>query len=99
MAVYSYRCTGPACPTPHPFDVRRPIGTADPATPCPACGGEAVRVFTPPLLGLADRGRLSLIDTTEKTRWEPGVVAAPPAAPRSRGRVTADPRHRTLPRP
>ena len=32
------------------FDVRRPIGTAEETALCPACGGDAVRVFSPPML-------------------------------------------------
>ncbi|MEU6701291.1 zinc ribbon domain-containing protein [Pseudonocardia sp. NPDC046786] len=95
MATYTYRCA-----TDGPVDVRRPIGTAPATLACPACGAEAVRLITPPMLGIADRGRMGLIDRAEASRTEPQVVTSLPSAagaPRPNARI--DPRTRGLPRP
>lgn len=94
MATYGFRCEFDG-----PVDVNLPIGTAPAAIPCPSCGTPSARVFTAPMLGLADRGRLAVIDRTESTRSEPTVVSAPPP-----GRLPAqprrlDPRTSRLPRP
>ncbi|MGE3288571.1 MAG: zinc ribbon domain-containing protein [Pseudonocardia sp.] len=93
MATYTYRCTVDG-----PVDVRAPIGTAPVTIACPACGVPSPRVITAPMLGLADRGRMAVIDRTEHSRAEPDVVSA---LPRRSGRPAAslDPRTRTLPRP
>ncbi len=97
MATYTYRCGADG-----PLDVRRPIGTAPATVPCPTCGATASRMITAPMLGLADRGRMALIDRAEASRTEPAVVSAIPAAPRP-GRAARtprpDPRTRHLPRP
>jgi putative FmdB family regulatory protein len=45
MASYLYRCG--AC---GPWEVHRPIGTAEPMSTCPACGALGRRRYTPPLL-------------------------------------------------
>jgi putative FmdB family regulatory protein len=95
MATFPYRC-----PQDGPFEINRPIGTADRSVPCPQCGGDALRVFTAPLLGLADRGRMSALDRCERTRSEPDVVTSPPGRPRpgTRGAATP-PAWNKLPRP
>lgn len=95
MATYTFRCA-----TDGPVDVRLPIGTAPVAITCPRCGSPSARVFTAPLLGLADRRRMAVIDHAESSRSEPAVVSALPAGrrrPASTGRL--DPRTRALPRP
>ncbi|WP_214401903.1 FmdB family zinc ribbon protein [Pseudonocardia lacus] len=95
MATYTYRCEVDG-----PLDVRRPIGTAPATVPCPACGATAPRMITAPMLGLADRGRMALIDRSEASRTDPAVVSAVPAAPRARRAAPRlDPRTRHLPRP
>lgn len=98
MATYGYRCDVDG-----PVDVRLPIGTAPGAIACPRCGAPSVRVFTAPLLGLADRTRLSLIDRAEASGSEPAVVASLPSTPRAGRRAAAaprpDPRTSRLPRP
>jgi putative FmdB family regulatory protein len=95
MATYAYRCEVDG-----PLDVRRPIGTAPTTVPCPACGATAQRMITAPMLGLADRGRMAVIDRAEASRTEPSVVSAIPSAPRStRPAPRLDPRTRHLPRP
>lgn len=95
MATYTFRCTIDG-----PVDVRLPIGTAPAAIACPRCGAPSARVFTAPLLGLADRRRMAVIDHAGSSRSEPAVVSALPAGRRrsaSTGRL--DPRTRALPRP
>src|SRR6476661_8191551 len=44
MATYQYRCKQDGL-----TNLSRPIGTAEPSTPCPKCGAEMNRVFTAPL--------------------------------------------------
>lgn len=93
MATYAYRCDSDG-----PIEVRRPIGTAPDTVACPSCGGPSTRVFSPPMLGLADRERMAVIDRAEASASEPSVVSSPP----SRRRTPAprlDPRTRGLPRP
>jgi putative FmdB family regulatory protein len=99
MATYGYRCARHG-----PFEVHRPIGTAPATVSCPSCGGRSTRVFTPPMLGIADRNRVAVIDRAEASRSEPAVVSAPPPARRASGGHLApaprlDPRTRRLPRP
>jgi putative FmdB family regulatory protein len=95
MATYTYRCDADGR-----VDVRLPIGTAPATTPCPRCGDSAVRVFTPPLLGFADRGRMAVIDHAESTRYEPRVVSAPAGTRRKRTPMAPpNPAFRGLPRP
>ena len=94
MPLYAYRCgdDGPA-------EVMRPLGAAPAVISCPTCGGDARRMITAPMLGLADRTRLAAIERAEASRTEPTVVPAPPprtAAPR---RPRLDPRTAALPRP
>jgi putative FmdB family regulatory protein len=98
MATYGYRCA-----TDGPVEVRLPIGTAPAVLTCPRCGAPSARVFTAPLLGLADRRRMTVIDHAEASRSEPAVVTSLPTAPRAGGRRRTtgrlDPRTRALPRP
>ena len=93
MATYTYRCA-----TDGPVDVRRPIGTAPVSVPCPACGATSSRVITAPMLGLADPGRMALLDRSARSRFEPDVVSSLPTPPRTRA-PRLDPRTRKLPRP
>jgi hypothetical protein len=96
MATYRYRCVVDGV-----FDVSRPIGTAGSQWPCPVCNGEAVRVFSAPMLSLAPRSLVAAIDSTEKTRDEPEVVSAlPPRRARTRRPAAAlNPSLQRLPRP
>jgi putative FmdB family regulatory protein len=96
MPRYAYRCDEDG-----PVDVVRPLGAAPRVISCPTCGGDARRVFTAPMLGLADRGRMAAIDRAEASRTEPTVVSgAPPPAPRrARPAARPDPRTAALPRP
>ena len=45
MAIYEYRCERDGA-----FDVVAPIGTAPATVACPACAGEAARVFSNPMV-------------------------------------------------
>ena len=93
MATYTYRCAVDG-----PVDVRAPIGTAPLTIACPTCGVPSPRMITAPMLGLADRGRMSVIDRTERSRTEPDVVSSLPRQPGRPG-ARLDPRTRALPRP
>lgn len=92
MATYTYRCTPDG-----PVDAVFPIGTAPSTISCPRCGETSTRLFSPPMLGLADRGRMTAIDLAESSRTEPAVVSAPPPKP-ARPAPRLDPRTRLLPR-
>jgi putative FmdB family regulatory protein len=95
MPLYAYRCGEDG-----PVEVARPLGTAPTAISCPTCGGDAVRVFTAPMLGLGDRTRMAAIDRAEASRTEPTVVSGPPPrASRSPRPARLDPRTAALPRP
>ena len=95
MAIYTYRCGADG-----PVDVRRPIGTAPASVACPSCGAVSPRMITPPMLGLADRGRTAVIDRSERSRTEPDVVTSIPGTVRpARPAPRVDPRTRGLPRP
>ncbi|MCC3275959.1 MULTISPECIES: FmdB family zinc ribbon protein [unclassified Arthrobacter] len=95
MPLYSYRC--PDC---REFDVFLAMGEATGFIPCPICGHAAQRRFTGPHLSHASGSAYRLLEKTERSASEPGVVAVPgteAAAPRAT--TSANPLHRKLPRP
>ncbi len=95
MAIYTYRCDADGR-----VDVRMPIGTAPATVTCASCGGPTARVFTAPMLGFADRGRMAVIDHAEASRYEPEVVTAPTGIRRKRTLIAPpNPAFRGLPRP
>jgi hypothetical protein len=57
------------------------------------------RVITTPMLGLADRTRMAVIDRAEASRGEPAVVSALPARRGRRASPQLDPRTSRLPPP
>ncbi|MFC4113171.1 FmdB family zinc ribbon protein [Nonomuraea zeae] len=93
MATYAYRCADCG-----PFEVRRPIGTAEPAEPCAGCGEPAPRLFTPPLLGRTPAAMARALGAQEAAAHEPQVVREVPPARRPPG-PAPDPRRAGLPRP
>lgn len=93
MATYSYRCR-----THGGFDVVRPLGTSE-LTRCPACGEQAVRVFSPPMVGRLSTQRAAAYALDERSRHEPAVVSSLPPRPLQRPPARAvNPAVRTLPR-
>ena len=56
-----------------------PIGTAPASIACPACAGEAARVFTNPMVSFAPRALVAALDHEEKTRYSPDIVTSLPA--------------------
>jgi len=93
MATYPYLCA--AC---GPFEVARPIGTAESVARCGGCGDPARRVYTPPLLGRTQAPVKWLHDAAARSADQPSVVNRVPSA-RSRPGPAADPRQALLPRP
>ncbi|WP_033319210.1 FmdB family zinc ribbon protein [Streptomyces yerevanensis] len=93
MATYQYRCSG--CGT---FDVIRPMGSALPEEPCDACGGQARRVFTAPMLTRTPVPLSRALNAQEASAHAPRVVSEVPRARRSPA-APADPRHTQLPKP
>jgi putative FmdB family regulatory protein len=92
MARYQYLC--PEC---GPWTVVLPMGTAEAARSCPACGGRSGRQWTAPSLNLMDRRLVGLRHREEAGRDVPEVTTAIP--PPARRRSATDPRHASLPRP
>jgi len=92
MATYLYRCE--CC---GPWEVRRPIGTAESAGRCPGCGASGRRVYTAPLLNRAPREVVLARSREEASGDAPEVVTAVPPKP-SRP-APWDPRWSRLPRP
>ncbi len=70
MPIYDFICAGCG-----PYEVRRPMAQAGALTPCPNCGGQGQRVFTPPGLALLARPLRRALDLEEKSAHEPDVVA------------------------
>ena len=92
MASYLYRCG--AC---GPWELHRPIGTAEPTSRCPACGGPGRRQYTPPLLSRTPAAVAAARGQEEASADAPAVTTAVPrAAVRP---VARDPRWSALPRP
>jgi putative FmdB family regulatory protein len=96
VATYEYRCDADGG-----FEVRRPVGSAPPSIACPACGDDARRVFSAPIVLRGPREIVAAIDHAEKSRDEPPVVTSlPPRDPRKRTPVLPmTPTLRRLPRP
>jgi putative FmdB family regulatory protein len=97
MAIYEYRCERDGA-----FDVTLPIGTAPSAVACPACAGDAERVFTNPMTkSSVPRALINALDHEEKTRYSPDVVTSiPPSGNRKPARVAQlTPQLAKLPRP
>ena len=96
MAIYEYRCERDGA-----FDVTRPIGTAPASVECPECAGEAVRVFTNPMVSFAPRELVAALDHEQKTRYEPDLVTSLPTtgARRPTPMATLTPQLAKLPRP
>jgi hypothetical protein len=94
VPTYDYRC-----PRDGTFPLRFPIGEAAPGVRCAACGGEAVRVFAPPMLNALPRPLVAALDRTARSAETPEVVTRIPDAGRRRRRATPHPGHARLPRP
>jgi putative FmdB family regulatory protein len=93
VATYAYRCADCG-----PFEVARPIGTAEAAGCCPRCGGPARRVYTPPLLRGTPSAVSGMRDAADRSADQPTVVNRVPTAHRKPA-PAADPRQAGLPRP
>ncbi|MGH8867866.1 MAG: FmdB family zinc ribbon protein [Actinomycetes bacterium] len=93
MATYEYRCAGHGR-----FTVQHPIGTAPEDEVCAACGADAPRVFSPPLLGRTPAGVARLRGLEERSTDHPDVVTH---VPPKRGPAPAPvhPSWANLPRP
>ena len=94
MAVFLYRC-----PADGILERSWPVGAAPSQVRCPACAGDARRVYTPPLVSGGSSPAMALIDRTERTRDEPEVVTSPPPRGRSHKHSDLNPAWQRLPRP
>ena len=86
MPVYAFTC---ACCG--PFDLVRPMGQAGAPARCPACGGDARRVFTAPGLALLASPVRRTLNMEEKSAHEPAVVAQKRGRPLPHGHAPAPP--------
>ncbi len=96
MVTYQYACDRDGL-----VDVRMPMGAAERSGRCPRCGGNARRVFAPPMTSRVDPRRVAAIDRTERSADTPDVVSGLPArGPRRRVPAAAvNPAVARLPRP
>ena len=94
MAIYEYRCEVDG-----PFDVNLPIGTEPSSIACPACAGEAGRVFTNPMVSFAPRPLVAALEHEEKTRERPDIVTQLPPSHKRTPMARLTPQLAKLPRP
>ena len=94
MATFLYRC-----PADGILEMGWPVGTAPSQVSCPACAGDARRVYTPPLVSSGSRSARALMDRAERSRDEPEVVTAPPPRNRAHRQTDVNPTWQRLPRP
>jgi putative FmdB family regulatory protein len=80
MPVYAFTCAGCGA-----FELFRPMDDAAAPAPCPTCGREARRVFTPPGLRLIARPVRRALDVEEKSAHEPDVVSEKRGRPLAHG--------------
>ncbi|SNC63418.1 putative regulatory protein, FmdB family [Kytococcus aerolatus] len=95
MPLYEIRCEAQ-----HDTEVNIPLAQADDPVACPECGTAARRRISSPRIGRGNDPRARLIESTQATAHQPGVVDAIPASGNRRPTpVSRDPRHAKLPRP
>ena len=94
MAIYEYRCS-----TDGTFEVTLPIGTASSSIACPACAGEAARVYSNPMVSFAPRPLVAALEHEEKTRYQPDVVTKLPPGGKRQPMARMTPQLAKLPRP
>lgn len=93
MALFDYLCA--EC---GPFEISRPIGTAESFEHCPACGHLAERTYSAPAVTSPGSALSRARDAAERSAHEPGVVNGTP--PRTaRQPKSTNPLHARLPRP
>jgi len=94
VPVYDFKCSGG-----HVNEHRLPITSEQREIACPDCGATAKRMISAPATRTADPRR-TLVEATEKTRYEPAVVNSVPRAGNARATpVSTNPQHAKLPKP
>jgi putative FmdB family regulatory protein len=93
VTEYEYRCLDCG-----PFTVRRPMGSASPSAPCPACGREGRRRYSAVAVRRVQAALAGALERQEASADHPEVVTKLPPRP-ARRRAPANPRHAALPRP
>lgn len=94
MVTYEYRCVD--CGV---FEEHRPMGTATESATCPCCGGDAKRVFSPPMIHQLPEQLSTMLAREEQSRDYPEVVSqVPPRPPRRQPAGRPSPAARGLPR-
>lgn len=92
MAGYLYQCR--QC---GPWEIQRPIGTAESTATCPVCGACGRRQYTAPLLSRTPQAVSMARAREEASRDTPVVTTSLP--PAVSPRAPRDPRWSSLPRP
>ncbi|MEV6770040.1 FmdB family zinc ribbon protein [Nocardia sp. NPDC051030] len=87
-----------SCPTCGIFDRDFTMADVPGATACPICDTPSGRRFGGAPLIRPDSALGKLIETTQRSASEPGVVSTPPPGRRP-SHITRNPLHRNLPRP
>jgi len=80
------------------FEAVRPIGVAAAQEHCPACGRDAARVFSPPVVTSPGSPLRRAREAADRSAHEPAVSGRPPSPPRRRA-GPRNPLHAKLPRP
>jgi putative FmdB family regulatory protein len=94
VATYEYRCDD--CGR---FDRQLPMGAAPASAPCPACGRDARRVFSPPLTNRTPRPLAAMLAREEASRDHPEVVDRVPPRRRPPRPAPQNPAIARLPKP
>ncbi len=96
MPIYEYRCLDG-----EDFEVILPMGQAPDVLACPTCLAMATRRMSAPTLSLAGSSAYKLIDSADRSAYEPTVVDSRTPGTRSgkSTRITTNPLHQKLPRP
>jgi putative FmdB family regulatory protein len=92
VARYDYVC--PSCGV---FEVVRPMATATRHEPCPACGEQGGRVFSPPALTSPRSPLRRAREAADRSAHEPTVTSG--TSPSPRRPAPSNPLHARLPRP
>jgi putative FmdB family regulatory protein len=71
VPLYAFICDGCGA-----FEVLRPMAQAAAPAPCPACGRQARRVFSPPGLSRLAAPVRRALEVEEKSAYEPNVVSS-----------------------
>lgn len=94
MPIYEFRCGAGDT-----VDLAFSMALVPDAVSCPTCGQVAARRPSSPHMSKSGSSTYKLIESTQRSAHEPGVVSALPASGRPAQQYTSNPLHHKLPRP